>query len=205
MPLYELFALSRAGVPKAQLADIIRTLGKQVMDQGGVVTAITSYGERRLAYDIRRPGERHAEVRGGSGRARERAGTTPALGHVHAPPLPPTLPPAPSLQTLPPLCPPPSSTSQAGMWQINFAASPTTLADLDHTLRVDERLLRWMVLKRRAYPALPTPHAVARAAEHVAAPLAKQQEKAAAAAAQREMLKKAKESAAARAAASSAQ
>lgn len=30
MPLYELFALTRAGVPKAQLADILRALGKQV-------------------------------------------------------------------------------------------------------------------------------------------------------------------------------
>lgn len=62
------------------------------------------------------------------------------------------------------------------MWQVNFAASPATLAGLDHTLRVDERMLRWMLLKRRPYNPLPTPYAVARAAEHVAAPLEQQQQ-----------------------------
>lgn len=68
------------------------------------------------------------------------------------------------------------------MWQLNFAAAPSTLPDLDHTLRVDERMLRWMVLKRRPYPALPSPYAVARAAENVAAPLARQAQAQAAAA-----------------------
>ncbi len=62
------------------------------------------------------------------------------------------------------------------MWQGNFAASPATLKELDHTLRVEERMLRWMVLKRRPYAPLPTPYQVARAAEHVAAPLARQQQ-----------------------------
>lgn len=62
------------------------------------------------------------------------------------------------------------------MWQINFASSPAALSELDHTLRVDERMLRWMVLKRRPYAPLPTPYAVARAAEHVAAPLEAQQQ-----------------------------
>lgn len=56
---------------------------------------------------------------------------------------------------------------QANMWQVNFAASPKTLADIDHSLRVDERVLRWIVLKRRPYNRLPTPYAVARAAEAV--------------------------------------
>ena len=55
------------------------------------------------------------------------------------------------------------------MWQINFAANPKTLADLDHTLRVDERMLRWLVVKRRPYNPLPSPYRIARAAENVAA------------------------------------
>ena len=58
---------------------------------------------------------------------------------------------------------------QAAMWQINFAANPKTLADLDHTLRVDERMLRWLVVKRRPYNPLPSPYRIARAAENVAA------------------------------------
>jgi ribosomal protein S6 len=61
------------------------------------------------------------------------------------------------------------------MWQINFAASPQTLPELDHTLRVDERMLRWMVFKRQPYRRLPTPYNVARIAENVAIPLAQQQ------------------------------
>lgn len=61
------------------------------------------------------------------------------------------------------------------MWQINFAANPATLPELDHTLRVDERMLRWLVLKRQPYRRLPTPYRVARIAEDVAVPLAKQQ------------------------------
>ncbi|PRW51089.1 mitochondrial ribosomal S6 [Chlorella sorokiniana] len=125
MPFYELFALAKPGLGKQQLAQILRAVGQQVMEHGGVVTDIRSYGERRLAYDIRQPGARYSE---------------------------------------------------AAMWQVNFAAKPTTLQELDHTLRVDERMLRWMVLKRRPYGPLPTPYQVARAAEHVAAPLARQQQ-----------------------------
>jgi small subunit ribosomal protein S6 len=62
MPLYELFAVAKPRLPKAQLADIMRAIGKTVMDQGGVVTDIKSYGDRRLAYDIRQPGARYSEV-----------------------------------------------------------------------------------------------------------------------------------------------
>jgi hypothetical protein len=35
--------------------------------------------------------------------------------------------------------------------------APQALADLRHELRVDERLLRWAVVKRRAAPKLPLP------------------------------------------------
>ncbi|KAL4447863.1 hypothetical protein ABPG75_005082 [Micractinium tetrahymenae] len=117
MPLYELFALAKPAVGKAALAEMMRAVGSTVMQQGGVVTDIMSYGQRKLAYDIRQPGSRYSE---------------------------------------------------ANMWQMNFAASPKTLDDLDHSLRVDERVLRWIVLKRRPYNRLPTPHTVARAAETVA-------------------------------------
>lgn len=89
-----------------------------------------------------------------------------------------------TLSSLPSHSPAPPAL-QAAMWQMNFAAAPKTLAELDHTLRVDERMLRWMVLKRRPYNPLPNPYAVARAAEKVAGSLEQQQSKAAAAAARR--------------------
>jgi ribosomal protein S6 len=66
------------------------------------------------------------------------------------------------------------------MWQINFAASPETLPELDHTLRVDERMLRWLVLKRRPYAPLPSPYRLARTAANVTEALARQQQAAAA-------------------------
>lgn len=62
------------------------------------------------------------------------------------------------------------------MWQVTFAANPRALADIDHTLRIDERVLRWIVLKRRAFEPLPNPYRIARAAEKVAAPLEEQQQ-----------------------------
>ncbi|PSC75436.1 mitochondrial ribosomal S6 [Micractinium conductrix] len=69
--------------------------------------------------------------------------------------------------------------SEANMWQINFAASPKTLEEVHHTLRVDERMLRWLVVKRRPYDPLPSTVQVARAVEKVAVPLAKQEQLAA--------------------------
>ena len=62
------------------------------------------------------------------------------------------------------------------MWQLTFASPPAVLREIDHSLRVDERVLRWMVLKRRPYAPLPTPYRIARAAESVAAPLEGQQQ-----------------------------
>ena len=66
------------------------------------------------------------------------------------------------------------------MWQLTFACNPEVLAEIDHSLRVDERILRWVVLKRQAFPALPNSYRIARAAESVAAPLESQQQQAAA-------------------------
>lgn len=63
MPLYELFAIAKPALPKEALADIMRAIGRQVMAEGGVVTDIRSYGQRKLAYDIRQPGARYNEVR----------------------------------------------------------------------------------------------------------------------------------------------
>jgi small subunit ribosomal protein S6 len=116
MPLYELFCLSRAKLPKSQMAEIIKHASQIVLRHSGVITDIKSFGEQRLAYEIRRPGERHSE---------------------------------------------------AHMWQLTFAAPPTALSELDHSLRVDERIVRWSVLKRRKFVPLPNPYRIAQAAKEV--------------------------------------
>ena len=54
------------------------------------------------------------------------------------------------------------------MWQLTFASTPKVLSEIDHSLRIDERVLRWAVLKRRHLSPLPNPFRVARAAESVA-------------------------------------
>ena len=38
------------------------SLGKKVLESGGIVTDVTAHGERRLAYEIRRPGVTFGEV-----------------------------------------------------------------------------------------------------------------------------------------------
>jgi len=74
-------------------------LGTSVMEKGGVVTNVTSYGARTLAYEFKRPGERHFE---------------------------------------------------AQFVKMGFNAPPSLIADVEHTLRIDERVLRWMFTKKRA-------------------------------------------------------
>jgi small subunit ribosomal protein S6 len=63
MPLYELFALARPQLSKAQLGGIIKQVSTIVLDSGGVLTDLKSFGERRLAYEIRKPGAKFSEVR----------------------------------------------------------------------------------------------------------------------------------------------
>ena len=41
------------------------------------------------------------------------------------------------------------------MWQLEFMANASILNDMQHNLRVDEGVLRWTVVKRRAIPKLP--------------------------------------------------
>jgi len=63
MVLYELMVIVKSATPRAQLADILRRAGTRVLDAGGVITDITSFGTRPLAYEFKSPGERHFEVR----------------------------------------------------------------------------------------------------------------------------------------------
>jgi small subunit ribosomal protein S6 len=167
MPLYELFAVAKPALGKAAIGSMMKAVASKVMEQGGVVTDLRSYGERKLAYDIRQPNVRFAKVRGRRAVVLAAAGPACMLdgGATHH---------QPSGRVLTRLLPVPHL--QASMWQINFAANPKMLSELDHTLRVDERMLRWLVLKRLPYTPLPSPYSVARTAENVAGTLAKQQQ-----------------------------
>ena len=66
MVLYDAMIVVSAKVPKTACADVLRRLGASVVDAGGVVTNVASYGARTLAYEFRRPGEKHFEVRDGA-------------------------------------------------------------------------------------------------------------------------------------------
>ena len=64
MPFYELFCLARPGLARASRSDLMSSIGKKVLEAGGIVTDVAAHGERRLAYEIRRPGVTFGEVRG---------------------------------------------------------------------------------------------------------------------------------------------
>ena len=63
MPLYDLVAIVKAAAPRTAVAEVLRRAAVGVMDAGGVVTDVKSYGLRDLAYSIRKAGETHVQVR----------------------------------------------------------------------------------------------------------------------------------------------
>lgn len=60
MPLYELFCLSASRLSQAGLKEIMKKTGRIILSHNGVITDVKSFGEKKLAYCIRRPGERHS-------------------------------------------------------------------------------------------------------------------------------------------------
>jgi small subunit ribosomal protein S6 len=63
MPLYNVVAILKAAATRPSVSEVLRRAAVQVMDAGGVVTDIKSYGTRELAYEIRKAGETHKQVR----------------------------------------------------------------------------------------------------------------------------------------------
>tara|TARA_B110000977_G_scaffold37820_1_gene50873 strand:+ start:17755 stop:18126 length:372 start_codon:yes stop_codon:yes gene_type:complete len=62
MVLYDFLMVVKSSVPKNQLGDILKRTGTRVLDAGGVITDITSYGTRSLAYEFKSPNEKHFEA-----------------------------------------------------------------------------------------------------------------------------------------------
>lgn len=46
------------------------------------------------------------------------------------------------------------------MWQITFVASPKVLPELEHNLKVDERVLRHLCMRKQPFGPMPSTHAV---------------------------------------------
>lgn len=63
MPLYELFCMSRPALLRSDASQLLRSAASAVLSRGGLLTDIKSFGDRELAYEIRRPGMKLNEVR----------------------------------------------------------------------------------------------------------------------------------------------
>jgi hypothetical protein len=53
------------------------------------------------------------------------------------------------------------------MWQLEFMLSPTALPQLEHGLKVDERILRYIIKKIRPISAFPTTYRVSKLARQL--------------------------------------
>ncbi len=62
MPYYEVFALARPQLSTAQCAEVLRGAATVLLQKGAILTSISNYGERKLAYKIRRPGAAFTQV-----------------------------------------------------------------------------------------------------------------------------------------------
>ena len=137
MPLYELFCMARPALARPDAAQLIRNIAGAVLNRDGVLTDIKSFGDRQLAYTIKRPGQRYEEVillpAGTSGVGRVDLSLINDDGRIvtSAPQW---------LHVVAALHPwrPPNDCAllQAFMWQVDFAASPSVLDDLKHLLKV---------------------------------------------------------------------
>lgn len=53
------------------------------------------------------------------------------------------------------------------MWQLGFMLSPTALPQLEHGLKVDERILRYIIIKKRSFRSFPNTYRVSQLARRL--------------------------------------
>lgn len=53
------------------------------------------------------------------------------------------------------------------MWQLDFAAAPPVLRELEHLLKVDDRIVRYVILRRSPFKPLPKTYKVANQAKRM--------------------------------------
>lgn len=168
MPLYELFCLTRPAAGRKALAEMIKTAGQAVLQKGGVLTDVTFYGEQKLAYQIRdttgkfdkvemHPCLRNTSCQASSRSRFDRHQPSSCLKYDR-------------LVLMVWLV-----AAQADMWQVQFMVTPPVLSALQHNLTVDERVLRYIVQKKRALPPYPNTHRVKSFADRLMQPTRAQQ------------------------------
>ena len=64
MPLYSMFCMAKPAIGRAAVGSMMRLAGTTVLNKGGVLTDIVSFGQQDLAYDIRNQGVKYSQVRG---------------------------------------------------------------------------------------------------------------------------------------------
>ena len=62
MPCYRLFCLAKPGLGREQQVAVIRTAATSILDGGGVLMDLRSFGEKALAYIVRPAGQAFDEV-----------------------------------------------------------------------------------------------------------------------------------------------
>eukprot|EP00958_Prasinococcus_capsulatus_P020711 scaffold2740_cov418-Prasinococcus_capsulatus_cf.AAC.7 len=62
MPFYEALLMLRASLPKTEMQKLVQKVGTTVINNGGAVGDLTSYGVRPLAYTVRKSGDRHSQA-----------------------------------------------------------------------------------------------------------------------------------------------
>ncbi|KAJ1471802.1 ribosomal protein S6 [Baffinella frigidus] len=63
MPLYNITTIVRAGIPAAEVQNLLSTLSKIVIERNGVVASVSNFGIQELAYRMRSQQEFHTEGR----------------------------------------------------------------------------------------------------------------------------------------------
>ena len=148
MPLYSMFCMAKPAIGRAAVGSMMRLAGTTVLNKGGVLTDIVSFGKQDLAYDIRNQGVKYSQVR--------------ALSHLRfADPHPAGCcvdrSEARRLKSA-------VTVLQAEIFQMDFMVDPAALEDLEHDLKVDERMLRYVLQKKDPLPRLPTTYKVSKLA-----------------------------------------
>ncbi len=149
MPLYSMFCMAKPAIGRAAVGSMMRLAGTTVLSKGGVLTDIVSFGQQDLAYDIRNQGVKYSQARGCR---------TP--GYLPTRPQPTAACYRPAARRL-------SSALimwQAEIFQMDFMVDPVALEDLEHNLKVDERVLRYVLQKKDPLPRLPTTYKVSKLA-----------------------------------------
>eukprot|EP00286_Rhodomonas_abbreviata_P023245 CAMPEP_0181301774 /NCGR_PEP_ID=MMETSP1101-20121128/7609_1 /TAXON_ID=46948 /ORGANISM="Rhodomonas abbreviata, Strain Caron Lab Isolate" /LENGTH=128 /DNA_ID=CAMNT_0023407113 /DNA_START=313 /DNA_END=695 /DNA_ORIENTATION=- len=98
MPLYQITAITRAGVAQPHVHQLLTKLSTFVTENNGVVAEIRNWGEQRLAYRMRAHQEFHTHGR---------------------------------------------------IVQMRYVMSPTTAIELHRQMRLDNQVLRFMLMKEK--------------------------------------------------------